>query len=96
MSFAARKQTAIADEDLQFPQPCARDHCLAGIFKKSKNKTQTSHQCLSFQVEAPSRLELESEAFAELCLTTWPWRRFGAVDEIRTRDIHLGKVALYH
>ena len=53
-------------------------------------------QCLSFQVEAPSRLELESEAFAELCLTTWPWRRYGAVDEIRTRDIHLGKVALYH
>ena len=52
-------------------------------------------QCLSFQVEAPSRLELESEAFAELCLTTWPWRRYGAVDEIRTRDLHLGKVALY-
>ena len=47
-------------------------------------------------VEAPSRFELESEAFAELCLTTWPWRRYGAVDEIRTRDIHLGKVALYH
>ena len=48
------------------------------------------------KVEAPSRFELESEAFAELCLTTWPWRRYGAVDEIRTRDIHLGKVALYH
>ena len=51
---------------------------------------------LSDDVEAPSRFELESEAFAELCLTTWPWRRYGAVDEIRTRDIHLGKVALYH
>jgi len=23
-------------------------------------------------------------------------RKSGAVDEIRTRDIHLGKVALYH
>ena len=23
-------------------------------------------------------------------------RKLGAVDEIRTRDIHLGKVALYH
>ena len=69
--------------------------CPPFSFRK-KEKTQTSSQCLSFQVEAPSRLELESEAFAELCLTTWLWRRFGAVDEIRTRDIHLGKVALYH
>ena len=25
-----------------------------------------------FRVEAPSRLELENKAFAELCLTTWP------------------------
>ena len=24
------------------------------------------------------------------------WPLHGAVDEIRTRDIHLGKVALYH
>ena len=24
------------------------------------------------------------------------WHKVGAVDEIRTRDIHLGKVALYH
>ncbi len=51
---------------------------------------------LSLHLEAPSRIELENEAFAELCLTAWPWRRSGAVDEIRTRDIHLGKVALYH
>ena len=65
-----------------------------GFPGKRKNPDVCQH--LSFQVEAPSRLELESEAFAELCLTTWPWRRFGAVDEIRTRDIHLGKVALYH
>ena len=27
------------------------------------------------KVEAPSRLELENKAFAELCLTTWLWRR---------------------
>ena len=31
------------------------------------------------------------------CLTTWLWHREenGAVDGTRTRDIHLGKVALY-
>ena len=52
--------------------------------------------CLSPNLEAPSRIELENKAFAELCLTAWPWRHSGAVDEIRTRDIHLGKVALYH
>ena len=45
--------------------------------------------------------------FADLRLTTWLWRQLkqgsprilavhGAADEIRTRDIHLGKVALYH
>ena len=26
----------------------------------------------------------------------WAYHLFGAVDGIRTRDIHLGKVALYH
>ena len=46
--------------------------------------------------EAPSRLELENKGFADLRLTTWLWRReCGAVDEARTRDLHLGKVALY-
>ena len=45
----------------------------------------------------PSRFELENKGFADLRLTTWLWHRekIGAVDEIRTRDIHLGKVALY-
>ena len=44
----------------------------------------------------PSRFELENEGFADLCLTTWLWhQRNGAVDETRTRDLHLGKVALY-
>ena len=36
----------------------------------------------------------------ELHPPVWVWTPFtvksGAVDEIRTRDIHLGKVALYH
>ena len=65
-------------------------------FHPSVCKKIVTQFSLSDDVEAPSRFELESEAFAELCLTTWPWRRYGAVDEIRTRDIHLGKVALYH
>ena len=47
--------------------------------------------------EVPSRFELENKGFADLRLTTWLWHRMcGAVDGIRTRDIHLGKVALYH
>ena len=69
-----------------------------------------------FLLEAPPRFELGHKAFAELCLTTWLWRRimfvytivydkrrrsvrllsYGAEDEIRTRDVHLGKVTLYH
>jgi hypothetical protein len=37
-----------------------------------------------------------NEGFADLCLTTWLSRLgIGAVDETRTRDLHLGKVALY-
>ena len=47
-------------------------------------------------MEAPPRFELGHKGFADLCLTTWLWRRFGAEDEIRTRDIRLGKATLYH
>ena len=46
--------------------------------------------------EVPSRFELENKGFADLRLTTWLWhQQNGAVDGTRTRDIHLGKVALY-
>ena len=69
---------------------------ISGLPDPSVCKKIVTQFSLSDDVEAPSRFELESEAFAELCLTTWPGRRYGAVDEIRTRDIHLGKVALYH
>ena len=63
-------------------------------------------------MEAPPRFELGNQAFAELCLTTWLWCHAsidayvctqlayfvvtGARDEIRTRDICLGKATLYH
>ena len=47
-------------------------------------------------MEAQSRIELENKGFADLRLTAWLLRRKnGAVDEARTRDLHLGKVALY-
>ena len=46
--------------------------------------------------EVPSRFELENKGFADLRLTAWLWHhKNGAVDGTRTRDIHLGKVALY-
>ena len=66
-------------------------------------------QVLSF-LEAPSGFEPENRGFAVPCLTTWLWRRnillwvpaklflvspeHGAGNEIRTRYLHLGKVAL--
>ena len=47
-------------------------------------------------MEAPSGFGPEHEDFADPCLTTWLWcLTLGAVDETRTRDLHLGKVALY-
>ena len=48
-------------------------------------------------MEVPPRFELGNKGFADLCLTTWLWhhQKNGAVDETRTRDLHLGKVALY-
>ncbi len=48
-------------------------------------------------MEAPTRFELVSEGFADLCLTTWPWRlkKNGAEDGARTRHLRLGKAALY-
>ena len=36
------------------------------------------------------------KGFADLGLTTWLCRRYGAENEARTRDPHLGKVMLYH
>jgi hypothetical protein len=56
--------------------------------------------------EAAIGLEPMYRGFADLCLTTWLRRhdkdfrpegeRYGAGNGIRTRDLNLGKVALYH
>ena len=48
-------------------------------------------------MEAPSGFGPENKGFADLRLTTWLRRQSknGAVDEARTRDLNLGKVALY-
>ena len=64
------------------------------IVRREKKKGRRSARRPAF-VEAPSRFELESRGFAVRCLTTWLWRqKNGAGNEIRTRYLHLGKVAL--
>ena len=49
-------------------------------------------------LEATSGFEPLNGGFADPCLTTWLRRHlfYGAEDEIRTRDILLGKEAFYH
>ena len=78
---------------------------------RTKGAKKDRRALLAFRrsLEVPPGFEPGNEGFADLCLTTWLWHHlslptrnawamllFGAVDEIRTRDIHLGKVALYH
>lgn len=90
---------------------CASLSCHFGLFIIFRRKKLTE-QKLCESLEAPPRFELGNKGFADLCLTTWLWRRIqitkdayfcvfclvvnGAEDEIRTRDVHLGKVTLYH
>ena len=62
--------------------------------REEKKKSHTFVRL--FFLEVPPGFEPGNEGFADLCLTTWLWHRNnGAVDETRTRDLHLGKVALY-
>ena len=74
----------------------------ANFVEKRKSKSLT---CSFFFLEAPPRFELGHKGFADLCLTTWLWRRIcedrtsrsscGADYGARTRHLDLGKVALY-
>ena len=49
-----------------------------------------------FILEAPPGIEPGIEALQAFALPLGHSAEIGAIDEIRTRDIHLGKVALYH
>ena len=70
--------------------------------QKPPNLTRLS----GFSLEAPPRLELGIKALQASALplgygailqkTHCASFVFGAEDEIRTRDVHLGKVTLYH
>ena len=57
-------------------------------------KTKT---VLRRRLKVPPGFGPGNEGFADLCLTAWLWHQAKkrAVDETRTRDLHLGKVALY-
>ena len=71
----------------------------------SLKKERASQRLALFFLEAPPRFELGHKGFADLCLTTWLWRRIcedrtsrsscGADYGARTRHLDLGKVALY-
>ena len=62
------------------------------VFLENRKKEQRN---LCSNVEAPPRLELGIKVLQTSALPLG-YGAVGAVDEIRTRDIHLGKVALYH
>ena len=80
------------------------------VFCRESKKTVCERFSREPFLEAPPGFEPGSQGFADPCLTTWLWRRFpffreiknsaeivfGAGNETRTRDIHLGKVTLYH
>ena len=55
----------------------------------------------AFVLGGDTQIRTGGKGFADLCLTAWLCRHInfnkknGAEDEIRTRDVHLGKVTLY-
>ena len=80
----------------QRPLPCpSRKRPLCK--QKTSFEHKRSSDCLtSRNFQVPPGFGPGNEGFADLCLTTWLWHhKNGAVDETRTRDLHLGKVALY-
>ena len=84
---------------------------MIGAYPQTNKKRRRADAASFVKLEAPLGFEPGNKGFADLCLTTWLWRRItkddakkrafcsyfiGAEDEIRTRDVHLGKVTLYH
>ena len=82
------------------PQPwqgCALPNELNPQMISRRARRSVSENMELKKMEAPPGIGPGNKGFADLRLTTWLWHRMcGAVDGIRTRDIHLGKVALYH
>ena len=92
-----RPETRAASGPSGVHRPAARKGRALFFTKKASPRDD------AFRMEAPPGFEPGSQGFADLCLTTWLWRQknsaestFGAGNETRTRDIHLGKVTLYH
>ena len=86
--------------DSKMYRPEKRRTCTkkTSVLVQLRERTKKPAEIVSagFHLEVPSRFELENKGFADLRLTTWLWhQQNGAVDEARTRDLHLGKVALY-
>ena len=53
----------------------------------SKEKKNGIPIGIPFSLEAPPRFELGNEAFAELCLTAWPWRRSNVLNYYNKVDL---------
>ncbi len=73
-----------------------RQLCSIAVYPKkgTKNGAGEGNRTLATSLEGwGSTIELHPPKDG---LSIRPLRKSGAVDEIRTRDIHLGKVALYH
>ena len=93
---------------LPFKDP--EDRAAKGRRNREKGKGKIPNAFASGIFGGATQTRTGGKGFADLCLTTWLWRRLqitganyllllssvsGAGDEARTRYLHLGKVALY-
>jgi hypothetical protein len=97
------EQIGVKSARLQALSRCERAFCGKEEQRSAYEESPTASAIGDFEwstvcsdVEAPPRLELGIEVLQTSALPLGYGAGIGAVDEIRTRDIHLGKVALYH